>query len=324
MSKRWGLSMVALIAGLILSPVLRAQTAAPQGAGPATKWNNIPPRKSAYTGKTSTPAPAPPRDLSGIWDAAGLDGGFQVNGAFEHPALLAQKGGPGEGAREAGAGAEGGHLDETGIVHPLPYTPLGLEALKANKPSGPGVRTVPAALSNDPLDQCDPMGFPRMELFELRTFELSQTANQVIYLNEWYGNYRIIWTDGRELPKDPEPRWNGYSVGKWVDDYTFVVETVGLNPRTWLDHAGRPHSDELRVEETFHRVDHDNMELTVKITDPKMYTEPWLGLNKFPLHLLPSDFDMPELLCSPLDMAEYNKQVGDTVLSAPKKKSGKK
>jgi hypothetical protein len=323
MSKRWTVSIVALIAGLTFSAVLRAQTAAPQAAGgDERKWNNIPPRKSAYTARASTPAPL--RDLSGIWDAAGLDGGFQVNGAFEHPALLGQKGGPSEGPREAGAGAEGGRPDETGIEHPLPYTPLGLAALKANKPSGPGVRQVPVALSNDPVDQCDPMGFPRMELFELRTFELSQTANHVIYLNEWYGNWRVIWTDGRELPKDPDPRWNGYSVGKWVDDYTFVVETVGLNPRTWLDHAGRPHSADLRVEETFHRVDHDNMELTVKVTDPKMYTEPWLGLNKFPLHLLPSDFDMPELLCSPVDMAEYNKQVGDTVITSHGKKSGKK
>lgn len=317
MFKRLAVSIVTLAMGLTLSGTLRAQDAAPQAAG-AEKWNNVPPRKSVYTGKNS--APAPIRDLSGIWDATGLDGGFQVNGAYEHPALYPQKGGATEGPLEAGAGAEGGHTDETGIEHPLPYTPLGLEALKANKPSGPGVRQVPVALSNDPMDQCDPMGFPRMELFELRTFELEQSANHVTYLNEWYGNWRIIWTDGRELPKDPEPRWNGYSVGKWLDDYTFVVETVGLNPRTWLDHAGRPHSADLRVEETFHRVDHDTMELTVKIDDPKMYKEPWLGLNKFPLHLLPPDFDMPELLCSPIDMAEYNKQVGDTVLSSPAKK----
>jgi hypothetical protein len=319
MYKRWAVLTLALITGLTFSLILRVQTAAPQAAGgEARKWNNIPPRKFAYAGKKSSPAPR--RDLSGIWDAAGLDGGFQVNGAAEHPALLPQKGGRAEGGLEAGAGAEGGRLDETGIEHPLPYTPLGLAALKANKPSGPGVRQVPAALSNDPLDQCDPIGFPRMELFELRTFELVQNANQVIYLNQWYGNYRVIWTDGRELPKDPEPRWNGYSVGKWVDDYTFVVETVGMNPRSWLDHAGRPHSDALRVEERFHRVDHDNMELTVTIDDPKMYTQPWLGINKFPLHLLPSDFDMPELLCSPIDMAEYNRRISNSILpSTPKK-----
>ena len=319
MSKRWAVLILALITGLTFSLILRVQTAAPQAAGrEVRKWNNIPPRKSTYAGGNS--APAPRRDLSGIWDAAGLDGGFQVNGAAEHPALLPQKGGRAEGGREAGAGAEGGRLDETGIEHPLPYTPLGLAALKANKPSGPGVRQVPAALSNDPLDQCDPIGFPRMELYELRTFELVQTANQVIYLNQWYGNYRVIWTDGRELPKDPDPRWNGYSVGKWVDDYTFVVETVGMNPRSWLDHAGRPHSDALRVEERFHRVDHDNMDLTVTIDDPKMYTQPWLGINKFPLHLLPSDFDMPELLCSPVDMAEYNRRISNSVLPLTPKK----
>lgn len=319
MSNRWVISIVSLAMGLTFSGILQAQAPAPQAAG-SENWNNIPPRKSEYAANGKKSAPAPRRDLSGIWDATGLDGGFQVNGAFEHPALYPQKGTAIEGPLEGAAGAEGGHLDETGIARPLPYTPLGLEALQANKPSGPGVRQVPVALSNDPLDQCDPIGFPRMELFELRTIELEQTANKVIYLNEWYGNWRVIWTDGRELPKDPDPRWNGYSVGKWVDDYTFVVETVGLNPRTWLDHAGRPHSDALRVEETFHRVDHDTMELTVKIDDPKMYKEPWLGLDKFPLHLLPSNFDMPELLCSPIDMAEYNKQVGDTVVVSPGKK----
>jgi hypothetical protein len=158
-----------------------------------------------------------------------------------------------------------------------------------------------------------------MEFWEFRTINLVQTAKQMILLSPFYGNYRVIWTDGRELPKDPEPRWNGYSVGTWVDDYTFVVETVGLNPKSWLDHAGRPHSDALRVEERFHRVDHDNMEITVTIFDPKMYTEPWQGLNKFPLHLLRPDFDIPELLCSPSEMSEYNKQVGDVVLPGAQK-----
>jgi hypothetical protein len=311
MSKRVLVSAIALLTGLTLSPVLVAQTAPSKAAGEDAKpdpWNSIPPIKPFYAGKKS--APAPRRDLSGVWDAAEADGGRQPSGAAEHVALM----------KPRGEGIEGGQPDETGIMHPLPYTPAGLAALKANKPSGPGVRQVPAALTNDPVSQCDPIGFPGMELYELRTFELAQTANQVIYLNQFYGNYRIIWTDGRELPEDPEPRWNGYSVGKWVDDYTFVVETTGLNARSWLDHAGRPHSDALRVEERFHRVDHDNMELTVTIIDPKFYTEPWQGLNKFPLHLQPRGFDMQEFLCSPIDIEEYNRQVGNTVLAPPNKK----
>ena len=316
MYKRLFASAVALIAALAVSPdfslarALRAQTT-PAGTAQDAKpdeWNSTPPTKPMYAGKKSGPAPR--RDISGIWDAAELDGGRQPSGALEHPALTAPR----------GQGVEGGRPDETGIMRPLHYTPDGLAALKLNKPSGPSVRQVPASLANDPVDQCDPIGFPRMELYELRTIELAQTANQVIYLNQFYGNFRVIWTDGRELPKDPEPRWNGYSVGKWVDDYTFVVETNGLNARSWLDHAGRPHSEDLRVEERFHRIDHDNMELTVTIHDPKMYAEPWNGLKNFPLHLQPPGFDMAELLCSPIDMAEYNKQVGSVVVAPSDKK----
>ena len=296
----------------MISPVAGAQTAQTKAGDEQQSnvrtWGSIPPIKPSYAGKKS--APAPIRDISGIWDAAEQDGGRQQSGALEHPALTAPR----------GKGIEGGQADETGIMRPLSYTPAGLEALKANKPSGPSVRQFPAALANDPADQCDPVGFPRMELFELRTIELLQTPEKVIYLNQFYGNWRTIWTDGRELPKDPDLRWNGYSVGKWVDAYTFVVETVGLNPRSWLDHAGRPHREDLRVEERFHRVDHDNMELTVTIYDPKMYKEPWQGLNKFPLHLQPPGFDMSEMLCSPIDFAEYNKQVGDAVLPNAEKK----
>ena len=311
MQKRALLSAIALTAGLVFSLGVNAQTNPAKSSGAEAKpdpWNSIPPIKPAYAGRKS--APAPVRDISGIWDAAEADGGRQPSGALEHPALI----------KPRGQGVEGGRPDETGIMRPLPYTPAGIEALKANRPSGPSVRQVPSALANDPVDQCDPIGFPRMELFELRTIELVQTANQVVYLNQFYGNYRVIWTDGRELPKDPEPRWNGYSVGKWIDDYTFVIETVGLNPRSWLDHAGRPHSEDLRVEERFHRIDRDNMELTVTIIDPKMYTEPWQGLSKFPLHLQPPGFDISELICSPVDMAEYNRQVGNVVATPGDKK----
>ena len=309
MSKRWLMLLLAVIPGLASSPILRTQTASPKPPGDEVKqdkWNSPSPPRSAYVGRKPS-GPAPRRDISGTWDAA--DAGVQASGALEHPALL-----PG------GKGSEGGQADETGIVHPLPYTPLGLAALKANKPSGPGVRQVPAALANDPSDQCDPIGFPYMELWGVSTIELVQTTNKVIFLNGFYGYWRVIWTDGRALPKDPPSRWNGYSVGKWVDDYTFVVETVGLNPKSWLDHAGRPHSKELRVEERFHRVDHDNLELTVTIIDPKMYTQPWLGLDKFPLHSQPSDFDIQELLCSPSEMADYNKQIGNVVLAPSEKK----
>jgi hypothetical protein len=119
--------------------------------------------------------------------------------------------------------------------------------------------------------------------------------------------WRVIWTDGRALPKDPDPRWYGYSVGKWEDDYTFVVETVGTDERTWLDNAGDPHSAEMRVEERYHRVDRDTIELTVKIDDPKIYTAPWLARDKMRLKLMPQDTDILEMICAPSEAEEYKK-----------------
>jgi hypothetical protein len=122
----------------------------------------------------------------------------------------------------------------------------------------------------------------------------------------------VVWTDGRELPKEPEPRWYGYSVGKWADDYTLVVETRGTKEETWIDRAGRPHSEDLRVEERFHRVDLDHLQLTVTIDDPKMYTKPWVALDKYQFELMPSTFDVREMIWSPSEYQRYNEMMGNT------------
>ena len=60
---------------------------------------------------------------------------------------------------------------------------------------------------------------------------------------------RQIYTDSQPLPKDPQPSWMGYSVGKWDGD-RLVVETIGFNEMSWLDLEGHPGSDLLRIRET--------------------------------------------------------------------------
>jgi len=181
MSKRLVISILLALAAGIFAPILHAQ------GGPAEtvpdfkdqgKWNNIPPTRASYRGKKPSTAPIPKRDLSGIWDSGQVLG---TSGALEHPALY-----PG------GKGQEGGHPDETGVEKPLPFTPAGLEALKKNKPSGPSVRQVDAALTNDPAGKCDPLGFPYMYLWEFRTIDVVQSSRQVVILSPFYGNYRII------------------------------------------------------------------------------------------------------------------------------------
>jgi hypothetical protein len=109
-----------------------------------------------------------------------------------------------------------------------------------------------------------------------------------------------------------EPRYYGYSVGKWVDDTTLVVETVGMigDGRIWLDNGGRPISDQLHVTETLHRVDHDRLEWTVMIDDPKMYSKSWIAMDKFPMKLEDPHTDVMEQYCSLTEMEQYNKSFG--------------
>src|SRR4029453_2969564 len=86
--------------------------------------------------------------------------------------------------------------------------------------------------------------------------------------------YRTVYTDGRELPKDPNPTWFGYSIGRWDGD-TFVVETSGFNDKGWLDNSGRPATELLHVTERFRRKDFGHMDIEISIDDPKAYTNPW-------------------------------------------------
>jgi hypothetical protein len=296
MLRRLAVFTIAVIAASISSPLLlAAQTAPPPQPGQAAdatdadkwkteKWNTPSPPES-YWEKIKS-GPAPKRDLSGIWDAGFLEGGIQPNGAYEYPD------------------------DPEHIGHDVPYTALGKEARMKNKP-GLGVSgQFPLAEVNDPMDYCDPLGMPRSDLAELRVIEILQNTNQLVILNQHNDAWRIIWTDGRDLPQDPAPRWNGYAVGKWVDDYTFVANYIGMDPRTWLDNVGRPHSDALRMEERWHRVNSDTLELTVTINDPKFYTQPWKGLDKFVIHRLPDGFDISEAICSATEMSEYNRLIG--------------
>jgi len=240
------------------------------------KWNNTPPPSSRDSQKKS--AAAPKRDLTGFWDGT-AEGGIQAKGAIALP-----------DAREKD----------------VPYTPAGIAARKANKP-GKTDQVIAVGDVNDPVDSCEPPGFPRADLHQLRVIEIAQAPSQVLLAYQFNNNWRLIWTDDRTLPdKDSAiPRWNGYSVGKWIDDYTFVVQTNGLDDRTWLDNAGRPHSDELRVEERFRRVDFDTLQLTVTVTDPQHYSQPWVAMNKFTLHRLPDDFDMKEFVCTVSEKTEF-------------------
>ena len=87
------------------------------------------------------------------------------------------------------------------------------------------------------------------------------------------------------------------SVGRWEGDYTFVVNSAGFNDKTWLGQEGQPHSDEMRLEERWERVDHDTLRLNATIDDPKTYTKPYETIQ-IVYKLRPSTYQLTYTPCS--------------------------
>lgn len=145
----------------------------------------------------------------------------------------------------------------------------------------------------EPGLRCLPTGMPMVDTLPA-PFKIIQMPGLVMLLVEAETTFRQIFTDGRKFPKDPQPSWLGYSVGRWDGD-TLVVETTGINDRTWLDGAGHKHSENLRITERFHRLNFGRMELQLTLEDPQTFTKP--VTVKFNLRLLP-DSDLIESFCS--------------------------
>jgi len=127
----------------------------------------------------------------------------------------------------------------------------------------------------------------------LGMYKILQTPGVIGFVSEG-GRFRQILTDGRPLPTDPQPTWQGYSVGHWEED-TLVVESAGFNDQTWLDLEGHPHSLELRVTERYRRKDFGHMELKMTFDDPKAYARPWT--ISFNAELTP-DTELLEYVCN--------------------------
>jgi hypothetical protein len=161
----------------------------------------------------------------------------------------------------------------------VPYTPVGLAAFKEHDSK------------DDPTSFCNYPGVPRV-MQSPYPMQILQTKEYVIFAYEYMKMWRVIPTDGRPHPARVEPSFMGDSVGRWEGD-TFIVETIGLNDKTWLDTAGHQHSDQLKVIERFTRTPNSIM-MNYDIIDPVMYTRPW-NLER-PLTPLKAVYGLPELL----------------------------
>jgi len=164
-----------------------------------------------------------------------------------------------------------------------PLTPEGAEIFRRNTELG----VISPAL------RCMPDGIPHADLLP-EPFKIVQTPRLILMLYEVETIFRQVFMDGRAFPVDPSPTWLGYSVGRWDGD-TLVIDTKGFNDLSWLDARGHGHSSEMRVEERFHRRDFGHLDVTVTVTDPKVFTKP--VTITFVEQLLP-DTDVFEHICN--------------------------
>jgi len=125
------------------------------------------------------------------------------------------------------------------------------------------------------------------------TQKLVQTPNSLTILDEYMGQYREIFLDGRPLPKDPQPTFKGYSIGRWDGD-ALVVETIGIKGN-WFDPQGHPLTERSRLTERIRRLSYGNLEVELTVDDAKAYTKPWTRTLKL---LLALNTELVEFICN--------------------------
>ncbi len=151
----------------------------------------------------------------------------------------------------------------------LPYQPW-LQALVKERTANKAV--------DDPHIKCMPDNFLR-SYGAPHLWKFVHTPSILVGLNEWNAQYRQIFADGRGLPEDPVPGWQGYSVAKWDGD-ALVVDTIGIRDGSWIDWNGSEVGEQAKVREVFTRPDFGHLRVEVTVNDPKGYTKPWTVLVK--------------------------------------------
>jgi hypothetical protein len=146
----------------------------------------------------------------------------------------------------------------------LPYTKWAADLVKGRAPTRAG---------DDPHVNCLPPSFPRAWSFPHIT-KIIDSPGLIVILDEFNASYRQIFTDGRPLPLDPQPTWNGYSVGHWEGD-ALVVQTIGFRDDIWLDGRGSPLTEAAKMTERIRRSNFGTLEVDITVEDSKAYTEPW-------------------------------------------------
>lgn len=166
------------------------------------------------------------------------------------------------------------------------YTPAGqalADEFEASKARGENLQTQAA--------NCVPSGMPGIMRLPY-PIEFTYSPGRVNILIETYSQVRRIYVDGRALPEDPDPAFNGWSVGHWEGD-TLVVDTIGITPIVSVI-SGIHATEKSRFHERITRTAPDRMVDEITLTDPDLLAEPYVMTQGYTLE---PDWEMREYVC---------------------------
>jgi len=240
----------------------------------AAQWLKYPtvgvPRKA--DGKVDMSAPSPRMadgkpDFSGVWMTG--EPNLRRTGGLSSPKEAAGPREPqsaNESPGDPGAITASRQMSNIGVDLPggLPYQPWLVPIVKE--------RTNNLA-KDDPHIRCWPDNFIRAYGMP-HLLKFVHSPNLLVMLNEMNAGYRQVFTDGRPLPKDPNPSLQGYSSAKW-SGATLVIDSIGFRDDTWIDWNGSVLTQAAKVREQIRRPDFGHLEIQVTVDDPKAYTKPW-------------------------------------------------
>jgi hypothetical protein len=212
------------------------------------------PKKSDGTPDLTAPTPRLPDgkpDFSGLWHAANPNRCVPGTSRFVECGV------------EIGGSPLGGNLGRN-LPGGLPYQPHAAKLAQSRRADDS---------RDDPHVRCLPDNPPRHWTLPHLTKAI-HTPKLLVLLYEVNAMYRQIFIDGRPLPADRNPTWNGYSTARWDGD-TLVVTTAGFRDDLWIDTGGSPMSDAATMTERIRRPNFGTLEIELTIDDPKNYTKPF-------------------------------------------------
>jgi hypothetical protein len=127
---------------------------------------------------------------------------------------------------------------------------------------------------------CMPAGVPGFHLYGFQPLYFVQTPTEVVLIYASDEQVRHVYLDVPHS-ENPKPSWYGESVGRYEGD-TLVVDTIGMNDRTFIDAFRTPHSEKLHVVERFKIVDAGKtMQVNITLDDADAFNGPWSLLQRY-------------------------------------------